>query len=75
MRTTVNLDPEAEQAVAALRRARGLGVSEAVNALIREGAAAPRVDYAYHSIAFDMGARLPLDKTSDVLDLLDEADR
>ncbi|WP_460769123.1 hypothetical protein [Mariniluteicoccus flavus] len=46
-----------------------------MNALIREGAAAPRVDYAYHSIAFDMGARLPLDKTSDVLDLLDEADR
>lgn len=74
MRTTVNLDAEAEAAVAALRQSTGLGLSEAVNALIRRGAQRPRVDYVFPAVSFDMGAKIAVDKTSEVLDLLDEAD-
>lgn len=37
MRTTVEFDPDTEAAVQALRRERGLGVSESVNELIRRG--------------------------------------
>ena len=75
MRTTVNLDPEAEAAVARLRHSEGMGLSEAVNLLIRRGARQPRADYVYPSVAFDLGFRIPVDKTSEVLDLLDEEGR
>lgn len=74
MRTTINLDAEAEAAVSAHRKATGLGLSEAVNSLIRRGAQQPRVEYAFPSLSFDMGAKISVDKTSEVLDLLDEAD-
>lgn len=74
MRTTINLDAEAEAAVTALRQATGLGLSEAVNSLIRRGAQLPRVDYVFPEMSFDMGAKIAVDKTSEVLDLLDEAD-
>ena len=37
MRTTVRLDDDAAAAVAHLRRARGLGMSEAINTLARAG--------------------------------------
>lgn len=74
MRTTINLDAEAEAAVSALREATGLGLSEAVNSLIHRGAQQPRVDYVFPATSFDMGAKIALDKTSEVLDLLDEAD-
>jgi hypothetical protein len=37
MRTTVELDDDTAAAVTRLRRARGLGVSDAVNELIRAG--------------------------------------
>lgn len=75
MRTTVNLDPEAEAAVAGLRRDTGLGLSEAVNLLIQRGAFAPRRDYVFPTLSVDMGAKIPLDRTSEVLDLLEDADR
>lgn len=38
MRTTVTFEPDAAAAVEALRRERGLGVSAAVNELVRRGA-------------------------------------
>lgn len=74
MRTTVNLDAEAERVVADLRSDTGMGLSEAVNTLIRRGARLPRVDYAYPAVTFEMGARIPIDRISDVLDLLDDVD-
>lgn len=37
MRTTVEFDPDTAKAVEELRRERGLGVSDAVNELIRRG--------------------------------------
>jgi len=37
MRTTIEFDPDTAKAVEELRREQGLGVSEAVNELIRRG--------------------------------------
>jgi hypothetical protein len=42
MRTTVTFDRDVESVLRRLRRERGLGVSEAVNELIRAGLAAGR---------------------------------
>ena len=42
MRTTVTFDQDVESALRRLRRERGLGVSEAVNELVRAGLAASR---------------------------------
>jgi hypothetical protein len=42
VRTTVTLEPDVEAAVTELRRARGLGLSEALNELVRAGLAAHR---------------------------------
>ena len=39
MRTTITFEPDTAAAVEALRRERGVGVSAAVNELIRRGAA------------------------------------
>lgn len=72
VRTTVNLEPEAAAAVSSLRQSTGMGLSEAVNALIRRGAHEPDVDYVFPSLSFEMGARISIDKTSEVLDLLDD---
>lgn len=71
MRTTVNLDSEAAKAVTDLRRKEGLGLSEAVNQLIRRGLRPTAVDYAFPEVSFEMGARIDIVRTSEVLDLLD----
>ena len=42
MRTTVTFDRDVESALRRLRRERGLGLSEAVNELVRAGLAAGR---------------------------------
>lgn len=42
MRTTVTFDRDVESALRRLRRERGLGMSEAVNELVRAGLAAGR---------------------------------
>lgn len=60
-------------AVPALQRRTGVGLSEAVNILIRQGANLPRIDYTFPDVEFAMGARVPIDKTSDVLELLNES--
>ncbi|MEL4357703.1 MULTISPECIES: CopG family transcriptional regulator [unclassified Luteococcus] len=74
MRTTVNLEAEAERLVADLRREKQLGLSEAVNELIRRGAASHRTDYVFPEMTFEMGAKIPLESTSALLELLDEVD-
>ena len=43
MRTTVTFDQDVESALRRLRRERGLGLSEAVNELVRAGLAAGRL--------------------------------
>ena len=73
MRTTVSLDPDVASAVARRRREDGLGLSEAVNALIRQGLTAAEAPGRYEPWARDLGARVDVANIGDVLDLLDDA--
>lgn len=73
MRTTFTLDPDVAAEVERLRRQEGIGISDAVNRLARQGllrrpAAAPYV----HTTA-PVGIRVDVDDVGAVLDLLDES--
>lgn len=75
MRTTVNIDPDNERVIADLRKKEGLGMSEAVNKLLRRGAVSASSDYAFPDTSFNMGAKTSVAKTGELLDHLDEEDR
>ncbi|HEU0190602.1 MAG TPA: CopG family transcriptional regulator [Mycobacterium sp.] len=55
MRTTVNLADDVVHAVERLRRERALGLSDAINELIRSGLAKPDVRAAFRQQTHDMG--------------------
>lgn len=71
MRTTVTLDSDVAAAVEQLRRERGLGVSGAINELVRRGLAvpAPRARFVQRTSRGD--ALIDVTDVSDVLDLID----
>ncbi len=72
MRTTVSLDRDTEAAVRDLRAAEHLGLSEAVNELIRRGMTIrTKPDTVFRSPKFKMHAKLDYTNTGEVLDMLD----
>jgi hypothetical protein len=71
MRTTISLDPDVAAAVDRLRRERHIGLSEAVNELIRAGLLAPRKRPAFRQRSADLGLRVDVSNVADVLDLLE----
>jgi metal-responsive CopG/Arc/MetJ family transcriptional regulator len=73
MRTTFTLDDDVVAEVERLRREQGIGISEAVNRLIRQGLAAPRRQRRYVHTTADIGLRVDVTDIGAVLDLLDEA--
>ena len=72
MRTTVTLDPDVEAAVGRLRHRDGLGLSAAVNALVRQGLVqdAPRGARYVHEPA-DLGLLIDVHDVSEALEQLD----
>lgn len=71
MRTTIEFDDDTAAAVDALRRAEGLGVSEAVNTLIRRGVL-PRADRPrFVQRAHDLGVRIDVSNIADALEALE----
>lgn len=72
MRTTFKLDDDVASEVERLRREQGLGLSEAVNHLIRRGLTAPPRRTAYEHRSVDVGLKVDVTDIGDVLDLLDE---
>lgn len=72
MRVTVTLADDVAAEVEDLRRREGIGISEAVNRLIRSGliVAEPRAEYVNRS--FDLGPKVDVTNIGDVLDLLDD---
>ena len=74
MRTTVTLAADVAAAVEGLRRSQGMGVSEAVNLLAREGLAKPASVPRYEHTTYRMDQRIDVTNIGDVLSILDEDD-
>lgn len=55
MRTTVNLADDVARAVEKIRRERAIGLSEAINELIRSGLAKPPAGVPFEQQTHDMG--------------------
>ena len=72
MRTTVTLDEDVAAEIERLRRQEGLGLSEAVNRLVRAGMAAAKPSAAYRHQTRSLGLRMDVADVDAVLDLLDE---
>jgi hypothetical protein len=71
MRTTVDFDDDATAAVEQLRREEGIGVSEAVNRLIRRGLLPrePRDPFVQES--YRMGLRIDVSNVADAIEVLE----
>lgn len=71
MRTTITLAKDVAAAVERVRRERSVGVSEAVNDLIRNGLSAPRRSAEYEPVAYDMGESIDYSNIGDAIETLD----
>lgn len=72
MRTTFTLDDDVAAEVERLRRAEGIGISEAVNRLIRAGLSRPQRRRPYEHRSADVGLRVDVTDIGAVLDALDD---
>ncbi|MCC7077793.1 MAG: ribbon-helix-helix protein, CopG family [Acidimicrobiia bacterium] len=73
MRTTFTLDDDVAAEVERLRREQGIGLSEAVNRLIRAGLAAPKKQVVYRHRGVDLGLKVDVTDIASVLEILDES--
>lgn len=73
MRTTISLDDDVVAEVERLRREEGLGPSEAVNQLVRQGLVRRPVVAAYEHLTAEIGLTVDVTDIGQVLDLLDHA--
>ena len=71
MRTTVEFDPDTAKAVEAIRRELGVGVSEAVNELIRRGLLPRRAATAFRQRTQRLGLRVDVSNVAAALEDLD----
>lgn len=71
MRTTVTLDHDVAAAVDEFRQQSGVGVSEAVNRLIRAGLARKRPSAPYRHRSSDLGLNVEVANIGEVVELLD----
>lgn len=74
VRTTVNLDPDVAAALAELRKQRGLGLSEAINEMIRSGLAVPAQRTRFVQETAALNTRLDVSNVAETLELLDGPD-
>lgn len=73
MRTTFTLDPDVAAEVDRLRRREGIGISEAVNRLVRAGLVRRPSAEPYRHMTASVGIRVDVTDIGAVLDLLDES--
>ena len=71
MRTTFTLADDVAAEVEKLRKADGIGVSEAVNRLIRRGLARPAKHQRYKHKSTNIGLKVDVTDIASILDLLD----
>lgn len=72
MRTTLRLDDDVVAEIDRLRRREGVGLSEAVNRLIREGLSHRPTPDRYVHEAKALGLRVDVTNIGEVLDLLED---
>jgi Arc/MetJ family transcription regulator len=71
MRTTLSLDDDVAAAVRRLREERHIGLSEAVNELIRAGLTAPAQRRTFQQRTANLGVRIDVSSVADALEHLD----
>lgn len=74
MRTTVEFEPDTARAIEELRRAEGLGLSEAVNELVRRGLMPRRTATRFEQRTASMGMRIDVSNVAEALDVLEGPD-
>jgi ribbon-helix-helix CopG family protein len=74
VRTTVNLDPDVVAAIQVLRDERKIGLSEAVNELIRQGLQVPQQRKEIEWETYPMGLKIDVTSISAALEELDGPD-
>lgn len=72
VRSTFTLADDVAAEVEDLRRREGIGISEAVNRLIRNGLVQPERRVSYVNRPADLGLTIDVTNIGDVLDLLDD---
>ncbi|MHB1534450.1 MAG: ribbon-helix-helix domain-containing protein [Acidimicrobiales bacterium] len=73
MRTTVEFDRDTARAIETLRREHGLGMSEAVNELIRRGLVVERARPPFRQRTAPLGVSVDVSSVADALEVLDGA--
>jgi hypothetical protein len=71
VRTTITLADDVAAAVERVRRERSLGLSEAVNELIRSGLVAPNEQKEFTQKTHDMGPGIDYTNVADAIETLD----
>jgi hypothetical protein len=72
MRTTVTLDDDVAAAVRQLREERNIGLSEALNELVRAGLRRRQVRQVFRQDSFDLGLRIDVSNVAEALELLED---
>lgn len=75
MRTTVDLDDDTAKAVEKLRREEDLGLSEAVNHLIRRGLIPRREVERFEQPTRRLGLKIDVSNVAEALEVLEGVDR
>jgi len=71
MRTTVTFEPDVARAIERFRRKRDIGVSAAVNELVRAGLRAGPAPRAYRPRSQRLGLRVDVTNVAEAIELLD----
>jgi hypothetical protein len=71
MRTTLTLADDVAAAVDELRRERSIGMSEAVNELVRAGLSKPASTTEFRQEAHDLGRAIDYSNVADAIETLD----
>lgn len=74
MRTTVEFDEDTAKAVDELRRERGIGVSEAVNELVRRGLLPREAPPPFRQRTQRLGIRMDVSNIAEALEVLEGVD-
>lgn len=75
MRTTIEFDDDTARAVEQLRRAEGMGVSEAVNELIRRGLLPREEQRVFEQRTHPLGAKIDVSNVAEALEVLEGVDQ